>query len=87
MCPYTHTHTSGGPTWGSVIGGKHGQVTGMMNGMADGWMDGPVDRLTDSREPPGGGYLAGQGCLESDGWDTEDREGPGGWGKEGSQDG
>lgn len=44
----------------------------MMDGMTDGWMDGPGDRLTDSREPPGGDYLAGQGCLESDGWDTED---------------
>lgn len=44
----------------------------MMDGMTDRWMDGPVDRLTDSREPPVGDYLAGQGCLESDGWDTED---------------
>lgn len=27
VCPYTHTHTSGGPTWEYVIGGKYGQVT------------------------------------------------------------
>lgn len=58
--------TLGGLTREHVNGGKIGQVVcSMMDGLADRWMDGLVDRQT---EQPGGDYLAGQGCLGSDGW-------------------
>ena len=61
----------------------------MMDGMADRWRDGWAGGKIDRQELPGGDYVAGKGCLGSDGWDTERAvRGWAHWGrKEGSKDG